>query len=172
MMYMDESKKRLITRESCAKQLRTEALLDCRLYAIALVVVSACCLPLSVYLLKVAANLPFLGIVGALICAAPTVCVSVLLIKRTMTLRQIRQGRFVIVVDDVCRISRGEPQGRSTVDVLYFTRYGRYISGGVYFELTELRDEYYLVVLKGKKTAELAYSKKFYDCDAEEVFFE
>ena len=171
-MYMDESKKRLITRESCAKQLRTEALLDCRLYAIALVVVSALCLPLGFWTIKTLSHLIFWGIVGALIFAAPTACLSALLIRSIVTLRRIGQGRFVIVVDDVCEIRRGEPERKHTVDVLYFTRYGRYVSGGAEFELTDVRDCYYLVVLEGKSTAVLAYSQKFYHCKPEDVFSE
>ncbi len=168
----EEERKKRISREFCRKELRNLAVLDCRLYAIAFAVASACCLPLAVCLLKVAAKLPILGIVGALIFAAPSVCLAVLLIKRMMTLRQIGQGRFVIVVDDVCQISRGESQGRSTVDVLYFTRHGIYISGGTYFELADPGDDYYLVILEGMNTAELAYPQKFYDCEPADIFIE
>ena len=168
----EEERKKRISRAFCQRELRNLAVLDCRLHAIGWVISVATCLPLVRWLSSFFHRLPILTVGGILILLAPAVCFTVLLIGSAVRLRRVAKGEFAIVVDDVCEISRGEPQGRSTVDALYFTRYGRYVSGGVYFELTELRDEYYLVVLKGKKTAELAYSKKFYDCDAEEVFFE
>ena len=70
-----------------------------------------------------------------------------------MKLRLIARGGFSIALDTVSRLARGElpREGKGTVNVIYFTRYGRYEADRAAFDIASLGDEFYLVVLHNKK---------------------
>ena len=85
--------------------------------------------------------------------------------------RTVDQNGFSIVKDTVSRISRDEiPQnyseGRRTVNVIYFVKYGRCVAPKVRtpFDLSGVGDEFYLVILHKNEEIVFAYSSSMYDC--------
>ncbi len=116
---------------------------------------------LGVYLAK---TLFVLGLLFALCCLIAPGFFIYNLIRDIMTLRLIERDGFFVVKDTVSRRSKGEPQGKATVDVIYFSKYGRYIASGVTFDLASENDEFYLVMLDKKKPElTFAYHSMMYD---------
>ena len=74
-------------------------------------------------------------------------------------MRLISRGGYSIVKDTVFSLSRGEFQknARHPVNAIYFSKYGRYVESGVEFDITSVGDEFYLVILEGKKE-DIAYA--------------
>ena len=81
------------------------------------------------------------------------------IILNVKALRLISHGGYSIVKDTVFSLSRGEFQknARHPVNAIYFSKHGRYVESGVEFDITSVGDEFYLVILEGKK-AEIAYA--------------
>lgn len=106
-----------------------------------------------------------LGLFFAAIFLLPLVGWGIQMVKDIRTMRITEGDGFSIVEDDVCRMAAGEPEGRSTVDVIYFTVYGRYVPSSAVFSLTSVNDRFYLVILQTKKPRLLlAFSSKMYRC--------
>ena len=77
----------------------------------------------------------------------------------------VERDEFSIVKDTVSRLSRGEPEGRHTVDAIYFTLNGRYVPSKTTFDLSSVDDEFYLVILHTRRN-ELcfAFHTMMYEC--------
>ena len=107
------------------------------------------------------------GIVCIMIGAGLLLSLFLVLLSDIRTKRLINEGRFYIIKDTVSRLSRGEPRGRySTVDVLYFTKLGRYIPSQTTFDLSSVGDEFYIVIIPAKKPKIcFAYHTMMYECN-------
>ena len=167
---MEKETKSTLTREGCKKDLKhsfkAKLINDCA----ALAVVALCLiLPIygAIYLCK---HIIVLGILLLAICSAPFAFLIYRLIKDIKMLRLVSMDGFSIVKDTVYRISKGETpknysEGRHSVDVIYFSKYGRYISGGAQFQLSSVGDEFYLAVLHNKeKDIAFAFHSMMYEC--------
>ena len=167
---MIKETKNILTRESCQKELIRWAKGEMLPDVVLLVVMLLIFVPLFVACISLAKNILVLGIILALICTAAPVVFVYRIVCAIMKLRLVKQGAFSIVRDTVSRISRGEvpknySEGRRTVDVVYFTKYGRYTSLRTPFDLSSAGDEFYLVILHGKKDQIVfAYHSIMYEC--------
>ena len=167
---MIKETKKILTRESCQKELIRWAKGEMLPDVVLLVVMLLIFVPLFVACISLAKNILVLGIILALICTAAPVVFVYRIVCAIMKLRLVKQGAFSIVRDTVSRISRGEvpknySEGRRTVDVVYFTKYGRYTSLRTPFDLSSAGDEFYLVILHGKKDQIVfAYHSIMYEC--------
>ena len=167
---MIKETKNILTRESCQKELVRWAKGEMLPDIVLLVVMLLIFVPLFVACIYLAKNILVLGIILALICTAAPVVFVYRIVCAIMKLRLVKQGAFSIVRDTVSRISRGEvpknySEGRRTVDVVYFTKYGRYTSLRTPFDLSSAGDEFYLVILHGKKDQIVfAYHSMMYEC--------
>lgn len=168
---MIKETKNILTRESCQKELIRWAKGEMLPDVVLLVVMLLIFVPLFVACISLAKNILVLGIILALICTAAPVVFVYRIVCAIMRLRLVKQGAFSIVRDTVSRISRGEvpknySEGRRTVDVVYFTKYGRYTSLRTPFDLSSAGDEFYLVILHGKKDQIVfAYHSMMYECN-------
>ena len=108
-----------------------------------------------------------ISIGGVVLLMLPLVLFLAQLLLGIKMFRLVGRGGFSIVKDTVKGMSRGEVISRhSTADVLYFTKYGRFIPSQTTFDLSAVGDEFYLVVLGNKKKDICyAYHTKIYECD-------
>ena len=113
-----------------------------------------------------------LGIIFALICAIFPALFIYKIIRDVIFSSMINQDRFSIVKDTVSRISRDEvpksySEGRRTVNVIYFAKYGRCVAPKVRtpFDLSGVGDEFYLVILHKKDEIIFAYNSAMYECE-------
>ena len=123
---------------------------------------------LSIYLTK---YILILGIAVALICMISPILFIYKIIRDVMFSRTVEQDGFSIVKDTVSRISRDEipksySEGRRTVNVIYFAKYGRCVAPKVRtpFDLSDVGDEFYLVILNKNKKIIFAYNLAMYEC--------
>ena len=167
---MIKESKNILTREACQKELirwaKGELLPDVVLFMIMLLIFAplfAGCVYASKYIL-------ILGVILALICIVAPAFFAYRIICDIIMMRLVKQGAFSIARDTVSRISRGEKpksysEGRHTVDAVYFTKYGRCTSLRTPFDLSGVGDEFYLVILHGKKKQIIfAYQSLMYEC--------
>ena len=167
---MTKESKNILTRESCQKELvrwaKEKLLSDIVLLAVMLLIF----VPLFVACVYVAKNILALEIILALICASAPAFFTYRIVCDIIKLRLVKQGAFSITRDTVSRISRGEipknySEGRHTVDAVYFTKHGRCTSLQTPFDLSSVGDEFYLVILHGKKDQIVfAYHSMMYEC--------
>lgn len=162
---MIKESKNIISREICKKDLvhlaKADLLSDLVLFAVGLLIF----VPLAfmgIYLLKYSL---ILGIVTIFVCATPPLFFVYKLIYNVIRLRLVKQNKFSIVKDTVSRLSKGEIEGRHTVDAIYFTFNGRYVPTKTVFDLSSEGDEFYLVILHTRKN-ELcfAFHTTMYEC--------
>ena len=89
----------------------------------------------------------------------------------TIFARTVDQNGFSIVKDTVSRISRDEipksySEGRRTVNVIYFAKYGRCVAPKVRtsFDLSGVGNEFYLVISHKKDEIIFAYNSAMSEC--------
>ena len=168
---MQKESKNFLTRESCQKELirwaKGEMFPDVVLLMVMLLIV----VPLFVACVYVAKNILVLGIILALMCTIAPAFFIYKIVRDIIKMRLVKQGAFSIVKDTVSRISRGEvpknySEGRRTVNVIYFAKYGRCIASKVRtpFDLSVIDDEFYLVISHKKEEIIFAYNSVMYDC--------
>ena len=167
---MTKDSKNVLTRESCQKELirwgKGKLLPDVVLLVIMLLIF----IPLFAASIYVAKYILILGIILALICTVAPAFFVYRIVCDIIKLRLVKQGAFSVARDTVSRISKGEvpknySEGRRTVDAVYFTKYGRCTSIKTPFDLSSVGDEFYLVVLHGKKDQIVfAYHSMMYEC--------
>ena len=167
---MTKEYKNILTRETCEKELirwaKGKLLPDIVLLVIMLLIF----VPLFVACVYVAKNMLVLGILLALICTAAPAFFTYRIVCDIIKLRLVKKGAFSIARDTVSRISKGEvpknySEGRHAVDTVYFTKYGRCTSLRTPFDLSSVGDEFYLVILHGKKDQIVfAYHSMMYEC--------
>lgn len=157
--------KNIITREACKKDLRHMAKAALLQDAVLLGVMLLIFVPLILLSISVVNHILPLGLVLILMCAFPPALFIYRIVLDAITIKAVNRGGFSIVKDTVCRLSKGELEARHTVDVIYFTRYGRYIASGMTFDMSCVWDEFYLVILHGKKEKIVsAFHSAMYEC--------
>ena len=167
---MPKETKYVLTREACHEELIRWAKGSLIPDAVFLAVISLIFVPLFVTCVFAAKYIPVLGIILALTCTVAPAFLVYKTVCDIIRLRLVRKGSFSIVRDTVSRISKGEvpknySEGRHTVDVVYFTKYGRCASINTPFDLSGVGDEFYLVILHGKKDKIVfTYHSLMYEC--------
>ena len=168
---MQKESKNNLTREGCKIELKrlskANLVQDLVILAILLLIFVPLFI-LSIYLTK---YILILGIAFALICMISPVLFIYKTIRDVMFSRTVEQDGFSIVKDTVSRISRDEipksySEGRYTVNVIYFAKYGRCVAPKVItpFDLSGVGDEFYLVISHKKDEIIFAYNSAMYEC--------
>ncbi len=168
---MPNESKNILTRQGCKAQLnrlsKANLLEDFIILAILLLIF----VPLVILSISLAKHILVLGIVLALICMIFPILMAIRIIRHAKFSKTINQNGFSIVKDTVVSISRDEipksySEGRRTVNVIYFARYGRCISPKVKtpFDLSGVGDEFYLVISHQNEEIIFAYNLTMYDC--------
>ena len=168
---MQKESKNNLTREGCKielKKLSKANLVQALVILAILLLIFVPLFILSIYLTK---YILILGIAFALICMIFPVLFIYKTIRDVMFSRTVEQEGFSIVKDTVSRISRDEipksySEGRRTVNVIYFAKYGRCVAPKVRtpFDLSGVGDEFYLVILNKNKKIIFAYNLAMYEC--------
>lgn len=167
---MTKESKNILTRENCQKELVRWAKGKLLPDVVLLMVMLLIFVPLFVACVYVAKNILVLGIILALMCTVAPAFFIYKIVRDIIKMCLVKQGAFSIVKDTVSRISKGEvpknySEGRHTVDAVYFTKYGRCTSLQTPFDLSSVGDEFYLVILHGKKDQIVfAYHSMMYEC--------
>ena len=166
---MTKETKNILTWEDCQKKLMRWAKGELFPHVVLLGIVSLALIPFFIWAAFMAKRELVLGILLGLLCATGPIA---LVYRITCDVKQIglvKQGSFSVVRDTVFRISRGETprnskEGRDTVDVVYFERYGRCTSLNTPFDFSAVGDEFYLVILHAKRDEIIfAYHSAMYD---------
>ena len=168
---MQKESKNILTRESCKAELRRLSKANLMQDSVILAVLLLIFVPLFVLSIYLAQSILILGIALALICMIFPVLFIGRIIRDVMFSRTVDQNGFLIVKDTVSRISRDEipknySEGRRTVNVIYFAKYGRCVAPKVRtpFDLSGVGDEFYLVILHKNEEIVFAYNSSMYDC--------
>lgn len=157
--------KNIITRKDCKKDLKHMATAALLQDAVLLGVMLLIFVPLILLSISVVNHILPLGIVLVLMCAIPPALFVYRIVLDVITIKAVERGGFSIVKDTVCRLSKGELEARHTVDVIYFTRYGRFIASGMTYDMSCVGDEFYLVILHNKKEKIIsAFHSAMYEC--------
>ena len=164
---MSKEAKNVITREFCYKELRWLTKADLFSELILLAVVSVICIPFIVlsfaFLMK---YIPIISWIIIFVFAVPPSYFVYRLFCNVGRKKLVEDGKFSVLCDSVARLSRGESVrgGRATANVVYFSRYGRYVPDRTVFEMTSVGDEFYIVVLHtSKEEMCFAYPKATYE---------
>ena len=168
---MQKESKNILTRESCKAELKRLSKANLVQDSVILAVLLLIFVPLFVLSIYLANYILLLGIVFALICAIFPVLFIGRIIRDVKFSRTVEQDGFSIVKDTVSRISRDElpksySEGRRTVNVIYFAKYGRCVAPKVRtpFDLSCVGDEFYLVISHKKDEIIFAYNSVMYEC--------
>ena len=148
--------KNIISRESCQKDLNRTVKADMYSNSVLLAVMLLIFVPLIIISIYISKYVFLLGIIFALLCTVAPIVFIYKLIRCVMLMRLVARDGFSVVRDTVSRLSKGEipkshTEGRHTVNVIYFTKHGRYIAQKNEFALSSVGDEFYLVILHTKK---------------------
>ena len=168
---MQKESKNNLTREGCKIELKRLSKANLVQDLVILAILLLIFVPLFILSIYLAKYILILGIVFALICMIFPGLFIYRIIRDVMFSRTVDQNGFSIVKDTVSRISRDEipksySEGRRTVNVIYFAKYGRCIAPKVRtpFDLSGVGDEFYLVILNKNKKIIFAYNLAMYEC--------
>ena len=168
---MQKESKTILTRQSCKIELKKLSKANLVHDLVILAVLLLIFVPLFILSIYLAKYILILGIAFALICMIFPVLFIYKIICAVMFSRTVDQNGFSIVKDTVSRISRDEipksySEGRRTVNVIYFAKYGRCVAPKVRtpFDLSGVGDEFYLVILNKNKKIIFAYNLAMYEC--------
>ena len=167
---MVKEEKKIITRESCKKELLGLAKSNLRSDLLLFFVMLLIFVPLGIGSVYIARYLLALGVAFALICAVGPIVFIYKVVLDIIMMRLASRGEFSVEKDTVSRLSAGEQrrfgEGRGIVDAIYFSRCGRYASPKSHFDMSSVGDEFYLVVLHNKKNKlVLAFPSLMYECN-------
>ena len=168
---MQKESKNNLTREGCKIELKKLSKANLVQDLVILAVLLLIFVPLFILSIYLAKHILILGIAFALICVIFPGLFIYRIIRDVMFSRTVEQDGFSIVKDTVSRISRDEipksySEGRRTVNVIYFAKYGRCVAPKVRtpFDLFGVGDEFYLVILNKNKKIIFAYNLAMYEC--------
>lgn len=168
---MQKESKNNLTREGCKIELKRLSKANLVQDLVILAVLLLIFVPLFILSICLAKYILILGIAFALICVIFPGLFIYRIIRDVMSSRTVEQDGFSIVKDTVSRISRDEiPQsyseGRRTVNVIYFAKYGRCVAPKVRtpFDLSGVGDEFYLVISRKNEEIIFAYNSVMYEC--------
>ena len=162
--------KNIITRETIEKELKFLNKADIRSSLVLIAVMTVFFLPLSILpiyiFFSVGKKTILLGICCFLsfsVFLLPIFFNLIPLVKAINEAHLLKKGDWFVDVDEV-RYKTEELEHKHTIDVLYFYRYERVVSGGAEFQLASQDDVFYLVIYKKKKpSVVLHYSQKMYE---------
>ena len=171
---MQEKSKNVLTRESCKNELKRVVKANLMQESFILAAMLLIILPMYVLLINFAQNIFILVIILVFLGMFP-IMVLYRIIRDVIFFGMIEKNKFFIVKDTVSRISRDECpghylkhgfEGRYTVNVIYFTKYGRCAAPKLRtpFDISGVDDEFYLVLSYKKDEIILAYNSVMYDC--------
>ena len=168
-MAKDETKN-IITKETIEKELKFLNKADIRSSLVLIAVMALIFVPLSIIpiyiFFSVGRKTILLGIccfLGFLVFLLPIFLNLISLAKAINEAHLLKKGDWFVDVDEV-RYKTEELEHKHTIDVLYFYRYERVVSGGAEFQLASQDDVFYLVIYKKKKPSiVLHYSQKMYE---------
>ena len=170
---MQKESKNILTRQSCKIELKRLSKANLVQDLVVLAVLLLIFVPLFILSIYLAKYILILGIAFALICMIFPVLFIYKIRCAVMFSRTVDQNGFLIVKDTVSRISRDEipknySEGRFTVNVIYFAKYGRCVAPKVRtpFDLSGVGDEFYLVISHKKDEIIFAYHSVMYECKA------
>ena len=168
---MQKESKNILTREGCKIELKKLSKANLVQDFVILAILLLIFVPLFILSIYLAKYILILGIAFALICVIFPVLLIYKIICAVMFSRTVEQDGFSIVKDTVSRISRDEipksySEGRRTVNVIYFAKYGRCVAPKVRtpFDLSGVGDEFYLVISHKKDEIIFAYKSVMYEC--------
>ena len=168
---MQKESKNSLTREGCKIELKKLSKANLVQDSVILAVLLLIFVPLFVLSIYIAKYILLLGIIFSLICTIFPIIFVCRIIRDMMFSRTVDQNGFSIVKDTVSRISRDEipknySEGRFTVNVIYFAKYGRCVAPKVRtpFDLSGVGNEFYLVILHKNEEIVFAYNSSMYDC--------
>ena len=166
-----QKSKTILTRENCKAELKRLSKANLVQDLVILAILLLIFVPLFILSIYLAKYILVLGIAFVLICMIFPGLFIYRIIRDVMFSRTVEQDGFSIVKDTVSRISRDEipksyPEGRRTVNVIYFAKYGRCVAPKVRtpFDLSCVGDEFYLVILNKNKKIIFAYNLAMYEC--------
>ena len=166
---MAKETKNLLTREACKKDLKkpikTAMLINLAILPVAL-------FAFVVFLfasLSLMEQALIFGILMVAVCAVMLASMLFIYFSPLWLFHLINKGEYSIVTDKVFRIAKGERvrRRRHTIEVnaLYFSKYGRYVPSSFVFNMADVDDEFFLVIMHTKKKPiSLAYHTSMYDC--------
>ena len=162
--------KNIITKEAIEKELKFLNKADIRSSLVLIAVMALIFVPLSIIpiyiFFSVGRKTILLGIccfLGFLVFLLPIFLNLIPLVKAINEAHLLKKGDWFVDVDEV-RYKTEELEHKHTIDVLYFYRYERVVSGGAEFQLASQDDVFYLVIYKKKKpSVVLHYSQKMYE---------
>lgn len=166
----DKETKNILTGEMLKKELAFLNKADMRYSLVLTVAMAVVFVPLSILPLytffSAEQKTVLFGIgcfLGCFVLLLPILICLFSLVRAIRDARLLKAGDWFVDVDEV-RHKAEELRHKHTEDVLYFSRYGRLVSGGVAFQLASPGDAFYLVLYNKKKpTAVLHYSQKLYE---------
>ena len=168
---MQKESKNNLTRKGCKTELKRLSKANLVQDLVILAVLLLIFVPLFILSIYLAKYILILGIAFALICMIFPGLFIYRIIRDVMFSRTVEQDGFSIVKDTVSRISRDEipknySEGRRTINVIYFAKYGRCVAPKVRtpFDLSGVGDEFYLVILHKNEEIVFAYNSSMYDC--------
>ena len=168
---MQKESKNILTREGCKTELRRLSKANLVQDLVILAILLLIFVPLFILSIYLAKYILILGIAFALICVIFPGLFIYRIMRDVMFSRTVEQDGFSIVKDTVSRISRDEipksySEGRQTVNVIYFAKYGRCVAPKVRtpFDLSTAGDEFYLVILHKNEKIIFVYNSSMYEC--------
>ena len=162
---MKDSEKNIITHESCRELIKNANRGEIPFYTLIFAVALLVFVPIIVLCIKELFDMLALAVVLSLLLAIFPVCAGVKLISVIKNALHEDRAELLIVTDTVLSLSKGElsRKRRGTADVIYFAKYGRVEAGGVYFDLAEAKDVFYIVLLDKKVV--MIYPSSIYTCN-------
>ena len=168
-MAKDETKN-IITREIIEKELKFLNKADIRSSLVLIAVMTLIFVPLSIIpiyiFFSVGGKTILLGsccFLFFLVFLLPIFLNLIPLVKAINEAHLLKKGDWFVDIDEV-RYKTEELEYKHPIDVLYFYRYERVVSGGAEFQLASQDDAFYLVIYKKKKPrVVLHYSQKMYE---------
>lgn len=163
--------KNQVTRADCKERLMDSAKADLKFHLLLTVLASAFFLPFGIFGIYLMATQTGLWLGGLHLSVISTAFLSGLgyqIGKDVMRCRAIRMDRFSIERDTVHHTAKQENVWgyRNPQKCIYFSKYGRYVSGGKNFTFAVRGEEFYLVVLHLKKPKIMGiYHPSGYECN-------
>lgn len=165
---MAKETKNIITREECKREVMKSVKFDVYLYSGIFTAAVLMFLPF-IPLIGKAAKVHWLwGIVMFFALFAIHIVLLGFIIYHVKIMRSVKRNGVNVVIDKAARLSEemvySFPRRYRIAPVIYFRDHGRQIYTGPLFELFSQGDEFYLVILKARKTKVVAiYNTRFYE---------
>ena len=164
---MEKQTKKTITLQGCKKEIidttKRKLLIDGIFAAFLIIVFALVCY----ILIGARESIPFRVIALTVICAVALAFFGYKVVRRIITLKNLKHGRLSIVTDSVCRVEKirmGRVNAKAQYEYsVHFSKYGRYSVSEFVYDITSEGDKFYIVVIKGDKKIAGAYHSLMYE---------